>query len=782
MAGYIRQDTANNISNGSVINADDLDGEFDAIVNAFNASTGHVHDGTSGNGAPILVVGPAQNVTISGTSMSPKTDNVTDLGTSSLEYKDLWIDGVANIDSLVADTADINAGTIDATAIGATTPAAGSFTTVNASGTITGNLTGNVTGALAGNATTATTLATARTITLSGDVAGSVSFNGSANVTITTTVQADSVALGTDTTGNYVAGISGTTNQVTVTSGTGEGVSPVVSLPATLVVPGTLTVTGAATITSGSITGITDLAVADGGTGASTLTGYVKGAGTTALTASATIPNTDITGLGTMSTQAASAVAITGGSITGITDLAVADGGTGASTLTGYVKGAGTTALTASATIPNTDITGLGTMATQNANAVAITGGTINGTTIGATTRAAVNATTLNANDASVISVSSASPALKVTQTGAGTAFLVEDAASTDTTPFIITADGFVGIGTQFPGSQLNIYHATSTTAQVTGDDFVTLNLSRAFSGFGSAIHSFRKYRGTIAAPLVVNSGDQVGSTVYAAYDGANLRGVAQIEGAVATFTAADDISGFLSFSTRPAGLAAALTERLRIAPAGQIGIGGANYGTSGQTIVSGGSAAAPAWGTLPVAGGGTGVTTSTGTGSNVLSDSPALAGTPTAPTAAALTNTTQLATTAFVLANSTGKTLLGTLTTTSGAIQTLSSLVLTSYKQLEFEFNNVSHNSGTTQTLSIGAGLALTGVTTSDSAWGSATVSLVSGVLSTILVRGNSLPRNIDSNTQLSQTGYSTATTSVSVSVSGGAFDAGTVTIYGVK
>jgi len=85
-------------------------------------------------------------------------------------------------------------------------------------------------------------------------------------------------------------------------------------------------------ITGGTITNITDLAVADGGTGASTLTGYVKGAGTLALTASATIPNTDITGLGTMSTQAASNVAITGGSISGITDLAIADGGTGAST------------------------------------------------------------------------------------------------------------------------------------------------------------------------------------------------------------------------------------------------------------------------------------------------------------------------------------------------------------------------------------------------------------------------------------------------------------------
>jgi len=79
--------------------------------------------------------------------------------------------------------------------------------------------------------------------------------------------------------------------------------------------------------------------------------------------------------------------------------LVVGNGGTGATTLTGYVKGAGTTALTASATIPNTDITGLGTMSTQNANSVAVTGGTINGTTIGATTAAAGTFTDLTVND-----------------------------------------------------------------------------------------------------------------------------------------------------------------------------------------------------------------------------------------------------------------------------------------------------------------------------------------------------------------------------------------------
>ena len=332
MTGYTRADTADNIANGKAASADDLDAEFNAIQAAFNASTGHVHDGSTANGAPITKVGPTQDVVVSATTVLPKTDNTVDLGSTTLEFKDLWIDGTANIDSLVADTADINGGTIDATVVGATTPAAGSFTTVAASGGvtgnvsgnitstgtstfttvdinggavdatvigattpaaatfttvaatsvsaaltsssvtftsgtingtsigattpstgsfttlaasggITGNLTGNVTGALTGNASTATKLATARDIALSGDVVGTVSFDGSANATITTTIQANSVALGTDTTGDYVAGIGGTTNQITVTSSGGEGSTPTLSLPSAVVLPGSLQTT-----------------------------------------------------------------------------------------------------------------------------------------------------------------------------------------------------------------------------------------------------------------------------------------------------------------------------------------------------------------------------------------------------------------------------------------------------------------------------------------------------------------------------------------------------------
>jgi len=148
------------------------------------------------------------------------------------------------------------------------------------------------------------------------------------------------------------------------------------------------------------------LAVARGGTGLSTTpangeldigngTGFTR----TTLTASSGISITN--GAGSITVGNSGVLSFSGGT-TGLTPaspttggvtlagtLNVANGGSGAATLTGYLKGNGTSAFTGSATIPNTDITGLGTMSTQNASSVAITGGTVNGTSIGATTPAA---------------------------------------------------------------------------------------------------------------------------------------------------------------------------------------------------------------------------------------------------------------------------------------------------------------------------------------------------------------------------------------------------------
>lgn len=85
-------------------------------------------------------------------------------------------------------------------------------------------------GELLVNAPTSTKLETARSLTLSGSItSNSVNFDGSANIVLTTTIASDAVVLGTNTTGSYVQSISGGTG-VTVTGGTGEGSTPVVSI------------------------------------------------------------------------------------------------------------------------------------------------------------------------------------------------------------------------------------------------------------------------------------------------------------------------------------------------------------------------------------------------------------------------------------------------------------------------------------------------------------------------------------------------------------------------
>ena len=102
---------------------------------------------------------------------------------------------------------------------------------------------GTFNGALSGNATTASAWQTARTLSLTGDVTGtSAAFDGSGNISISTTIAANSVALGTDTTGNYVATIAGTANEIEVTGSGSETAAVTIGLPNDVTIGNNLTV------------------------------------------------------------------------------------------------------------------------------------------------------------------------------------------------------------------------------------------------------------------------------------------------------------------------------------------------------------------------------------------------------------------------------------------------------------------------------------------------------------------------------------------------------------
>lgn len=146
-----------------------------------------------------------------------------------------WVNDPINLgtDTVGNYVSDVTAGT------GVTivhTPGEGSSPTVSigqAVGTSSSVTFAAVTAPLIGNASTATTLQNARIISLSGDLSGSASFNGSTDVTISATVQPNSVALGTDTTGNYMSDVVAGTG-LTVSHTPGEGSSASVSLNANL--------------------------------------------------------------------------------------------------------------------------------------------------------------------------------------------------------------------------------------------------------------------------------------------------------------------------------------------------------------------------------------------------------------------------------------------------------------------------------------------------------------------------------------------------------------------
>ena len=114
------------------------------------------------------------------------------------------------------------------------------------------------------------------------------------------------------------------------------------------------------------------------------------------------------------------------------------------------------------------------------------------------------------------------------------------------------------------------------------------------------AQYVFAKTRSTTFDGLTpVQAGDTIAAIHFLGADGTDFHYSAAIVASVAGAVASDQVPGQLAFYTASATVPGT-GERLRISTDGALGIGGANYGTAGQVLTSGGPTAQPAWAAVP--------------------------------------------------------------------------------------------------------------------------------------------------------------------------------------
>jgi hypothetical protein len=530
---------------------------------------------------------------------------------------------------------------------------------------------------------------TVTSVNVSGGTTG-MSFSGgpvttSGTITLSGTLDLDNGGTGATTAAGARTNLNAVDQALTLTAGTG------------LSGGGDLTTNRSFSITN---TGVTAAAY---GAASKTLTATVNAQGQLTVLADTpiAITNTQISGLGTMSTQNANAVAITGGSITGITDLAVADGGTGASDASGArtnlgaaasattisagtgLSGGGdlsanrtlsiaNTAVTAGAygsasntltatvnaqgqltalaatpiAIANTQVSGLGTMSTQNSNAVTITGGSITGITdlaiadggTGASNAADArsnlglgSAAVLNAGVALGVATLDAGGTVPLSQIPAsiqgGVSYQGAWNASTNT-PTLVSSVGSKG------------YYYVVSVAGNTNLNGVTDWLVGDWAIFNGSVWQKIDNTDQVASVngytgVVVLSNTDVGAppTSLTISAGTGLSGGGSLAAnrtlsiANTTVTAAPygTASAVPTFTVNGQGqLTAASNVTIAIANTQVSGLGTMSTQNANSVAITGGTISGLS-SALPVLSGGTGVTTSTGSGSNVLSTNPSL-------------------------------------------------------------------------------------------------------------------------------------------------------------
>jgi hypothetical protein len=178
-----------------------------------------------------------------------------------------------------------------------------------------------------------------------------------------------------------------------------------------------------------------------------------------------------------------------------------------------------------------------------------------------------------NITQGTVVTANSAFDALRITQDGAGNAFVVEDASNPDGSPFVVTANGSVVVGYT---STINAGGAVNPKLEVLG---VTSSLSTIASGIYSAdttpaSYFFLKSRSAaLGTNTIVQSSDQIGQIVFSGADGTTFIPAASIVAEVDGTPGTSDMPGRLLFKTTADGAATATTA-VTIDNAQRVGVG----------------------------------------------------------------------------------------------------------------------------------------------------------------------------------------------------------------
>ena len=363
-----------------------------------------------------------------------------------------------------------------------------------------------------------------------------------------------------------------------------------------------------------------------------------------------------------------------------------------------------------------------------------ITGGSINGTTIGVTTPSTGAFTTLSAS--STVSGSGfdtylgTPPAIgnATPNTGAFTSLSASGTLSGTAFSSYLAAPPSIGSGTPASGAFTTLSTTGSLTMIGTSNRFTAdfsnttvtnrMNFATSTTNGTTGIYALPNGTGTAAAWQAASTSDPTNtSKILIATNGST--DVQLVSGINGTGT-------YLPLSIYNSG-----DVRFQVGTAGELGVrvstGVVSYGTSGQVLTSSGTGASPTW----------------SSGSSM--------------------------------------TLLGTLTTTSGTTAVLSGLILTGYKQLEIIINNVSFTG--TGTLTLNGVVLGTAAAATQSYWGQIVVDLNVGSFASNIGIGTSTTGTISNTTFGGATGNTGITSSSTVlTFAGGTFDAGTIYVYGDK